>query len=321
MRPQTPSRQHPANAPRRQAGIALLALLTVLTLWGLYLFVGQLSATQFERAREQDDAAVLAEAKAALIGRAATDANRPGSLPCPATDESGVSPLFAGDHCPTYIGRLPWKTLRVGDLRDRSGEPLWYALTRELRDDDSAEPINPRQELELTMDGTTNIAAAIFSPGPPLATQSGRPGSGVADYLDGANSDGDYRYVSGPQSSSFNDKVLVITRDDVFRPVIRRVLAEIRGPNDDPCGSSLYGLRRYDVAHDPFPWADSNDDGYGDNDRNDGKLAFSEVQIDPRSLPWLSNNDWLQLVTYQRLSDSSARIAIDDSTLDVTPCP
>jgi hypothetical protein len=32
---------------RRQGGVALLAMLTLLTLFGLYLFVGQLSAMQF----------------------------------------------------------------------------------------------------------------------------------------------------------------------------------------------------------------------------------------------------------------------------------
>ncbi|MBL8375940.1 MAG: hypothetical protein JNL91_15430, partial [Candidatus Accumulibacter sp.] len=58
------------NSRRRQAGVALLALLTLLTLWGLYLFLGQLNATQFKLAREQSAAEAMAEAKAALIGDA-----------------------------------------------------------------------------------------------------------------------------------------------------------------------------------------------------------------------------------------------------------
>ena len=53
----------PLNSWRQQVGVALLALLTLLTLWGLYLFVGQLNTTQFQMARKQATAAALADAR------------------------------------------------------------------------------------------------------------------------------------------------------------------------------------------------------------------------------------------------------------------
>lgn len=278
-------------------------------------------------ARNQLDkatAAAMAQAKEALIGRAATDQNRPGSLPCPDTNNDGGVPLLVGNHCPSYIGRLPWKYLRVGDLRDSAGERLWYALTPALRDDNSAQPINPQRPLELTLDGRPNIAAIIFAPGAPAANQSGRSSNAAADYLDEANhAYPNSAYISGPPSPTFNDKALAITRDDIFRTVSQRVLAEIRGPDDNAAGPPTYGLRRYWAAYSTFPWADSGSDGVGDVGTTSGKLPYNELMINPVSVVWLSANGWLPLITYQRLSPNLARLGIigSNQTIDVIPCP
>ena len=40
------------------------------------------------------------------------------------------------------IGRLPWKTFGLPDLRDGSGERLWYALSPNFRDNPSVSPLN-----------------------------------------------------------------------------------------------------------------------------------------------------------------------------------
>jgi type II secretory pathway pseudopilin PulG len=53
---------------------------------------------------------------------------RPGELPCPDINNDGI----ADTPCSTTasrLGRLPWKTLGLPDLRDGSGERLWYALS------------------------------------------------------------------------------------------------------------------------------------------------------------------------------------------------
>lgn len=298
-----------------------MAMLVLLVLWGLYLFVGQLSGTQMRLANEQR-AAALADVRDALVGRAASDGNRPGSLPCPALDEDGVSPLLVGNNCPTYIGRLPWSTLKVGDLRDSAGALLWYALAPALRDDNSAEPINAETAVELTLNGTPDVAAIIFSPGEPLPTQTGRPGNAVSDFLDGSNNDGDNAYVSGPPTLIFNDRALAVTRGDVFRTVNQRVLSEISGPEATP---PTWGLRKYFADNGTFPWADTDGDGHADINQATGGLPYNDLLLvdpsqsgpTPPPLGWLNANGWLPLVVYRRLSASSARITIGNSTRDI----
>mgnify|MGYP000875164310 CR=1 FL=1 len=316
----------PAGSPRRQAGVALLALLTLLTLWGLYLVVAELNTTQFLLARKQATGTALAQARQALVGRAAGDDNRPGSLPCPAIDETGVAPLLAGNHCPTYVGRLPWRTLDVGELRDDAGQLLWYALAPALRDHPNAMPINLETVPELRLDGAPNVAAIIFAPGAPLAGQNGRPGNAVADYLDGSNSDGDNDFVSGPQSAAFNDTVLAVTRDDVFRVVNQRVLGEVRARANN---ASLpdHGLRGYQALNGSFPAADGDNDGLADAGVTAGRLPYRDLSFSVSVSTWLTANDWWRLLSYTQLSACLARIGIVGSTatMDVAgaspPCP
>lgn len=297
----------------RQSGIALLAMLTLLTLFGLYLFVGQLSATQYRLGNLETDAAVLAAAREALIGRAASDDNRPGSLPCPATSDDGIVPIFVqGNACPTYIGRFPWYTLKVGELRDSAGELLWYALDPALRDHPVAQPINSQTAVNLTLDGAPNIAAVIFSAQAPLPNQGGRLSNNLSDYLDASNSDGDNAYVSGPRSDAFNDQVLAVPREAIFRVVSPRVLAEVGGPGPAP---SEWGLRKYHADNGYFPWADSNADGNGDVGTISGGLPYNELLL----APWLSANGWPSRIVYERLTPDSARISVDNSIRAVIP--
>src|ERR1700675_860066 len=118
----------------RQKGFALMLLLLLVGAGvGAALF-SFLSSSRLGLERDQKTTAALAQAKDALIGRAASDNNRPGSLPCPDTNNDGSAELFVGNNCPSYIGRLPWRTLGLPDLRDSSGERLWYALSSTLRD-------------------------------------------------------------------------------------------------------------------------------------------------------------------------------------------
>lgn len=294
--------------------------------------LGRSGGTNARNQQDQSTANAMAQAREALVGRAATDANRPGSLTCPDISNDGVADGVAGN-CTSFVGRFPWKTLDLPELLDGNGERLWYALSPGLRDNPAAEPINSQKALELTLDGTANIAAIIFSPGPPLANQNARPSNTVAEYLDGSNNDGDTTYISGPTSATFNDKTLAITRDDIFRTANQRVLAEIRGIDDNAPGSPTYGLRRYYADFGSFPWADSGSDGFGDVGTITGGLPNKELELHASPTPptpphnppysWLSLNGWLPLITYQRLNPSLARIGIvgSSNTMDVIPCP
>ena len=304
----------------RQRGAALLILMLLFFLGSMSWLLAQGNAEALRRTLEGTTAAAMAEAKAALIGRAAQDDNRPGSLTCPDTDDDGVTNQVGGN-CTAYIGRIPWKTLDIADVRDGWGERLWYALSPELRDNPAAQPINPQQALQLSLDGTANYAALIFSAGPPLPGQNGRPGNAVADYLDGVNNDGDFAYISGPRSPLFNDTVLAITRDDVFRIANMRVLAEIRGPDDNTAGAPSHGLRRFHADNGMFPWADTDQDGYANAGESAGRPPYNSLNLDPATLAWLNVNKWPELVSYQRTSANSAIIRIGDKQMTVIPCP
>src|SRR5688572_33057105 len=99
---------------------------------------------------EMHTRAALAEGKQALVGRAVADNDRPGSLPCPDAvtnvvgnvPNDGIADALAGNDCPSYIGRLPWRTLGLPDLRDEHVERLWFALSPTFRDHVTAQPLN-----------------------------------------------------------------------------------------------------------------------------------------------------------------------------------
>ena len=88
-----------------------MIMLIILVMGALTLLVNSLNSSTVRIERDETTAEALAQAKAALIGRAISDSSSPGSLPCPDADGDGSADLFAGNQCPSYIGRLPWKTL------------------------------------------------------------------------------------------------------------------------------------------------------------------------------------------------------------------
>lgn len=302
---------------RSQHGVSLLLFLFIVLSLSATLFITSLSSDTANLALDRRTEEALAAAKEALIGRAARDDNRPGSLPCPDTNGDGIAESFVGNNCPAYIGRFPYKTLKTGELRDASGELLWYVLSPSLRDHSSASPINPNTPVTLTLDTIPPIpyiAAIIIAPGPPLPGQNGRPSNQISDYLDGSNADGNTNYVSGPATAAFNDKSIALLKSELFSTVSRRALGEIRGPDDQAPFFPNKGLRAYGV---PFPWADNDSDGAADPNTLTGKLPYNDLALDS----WLNDNGWSALVNYTLLSANSAQISIGSATLKVVPCP
>ena len=228
-----------SNRWQRERGGALWLVLALVALTGSFTLY-RTAHSHFQRqSQEAKLTAVLARAKEALIARAATDDNRPGSLPCPdlITNNAGLNnvpgdgkaDMFTLTQCPSYVGWLPWVTLDLPELTDPSGSRLWYVLAPALRDDDSASPINSDTSPGLSVDGNTHqdIAALIIAPGAPLAGQE-RPSLNPAAYLDGENGNGDSIYVTAPGSDRFNDRVLLITRQELMAAVEKRVANEVR---------------------------------------------------------------------------------------------
>ena len=88
--------------------------------------------------RDAESDRALAQAREALIAYAAerpiNTAVGPGYLPCPDLDDDGWAESTCGSlngdiGQEQRLGRLPWKTLGLPDLRDGYGERLWYAVS------------------------------------------------------------------------------------------------------------------------------------------------------------------------------------------------
>ena len=281
-------KREPRSA-RRQSGIALIALLVLLIMAGAYAFYRSAASGTGRTQQEAKMVTTLARAKEALIARAVTDANRPGSLPCPdlITNSGGLSnipgdgkaDMFTLTQCPSYVGWLPWVTLDLPELLDDSGTRLWYALSPELRDDDSAQPINSDRALALRLDGAADIAAVIIAPRAAIGSQA-RPSNNPADYLDGENGNGDDRiYISGPQGPAFNDMVVAITRQELMAAVEKRVANEVKACLEQHAASMVNTEHTY-----PWPAPLSNSTFRGTAGSLFGQLPATQPSAGPESL-------------------------------------
>ncbi len=92
--------------------------------------------------RDRVSDAALAQAREALIAyavdRPVNSVVGPGYLPCPDLDDDGWAEATCGSQSgdtgqAARIGRLPWKTLGLPDLRDGAGERLWYAVSSKYK--------------------------------------------------------------------------------------------------------------------------------------------------------------------------------------------
>jgi hypothetical protein len=267
-----------------QAGYAVAAALIALAVAfaaGAYVAA---SPRDTALVRERTTVAALALARDALIGRAAADDTRPGSLPCPDADNDGSADGPFPTHCTSYVGRLPWRTLGLPDVRDGSGERLWYVLSPAFRDHPTAPPINSDTAGAYAVRDvagtilTGDAPALVISPGPVLGTQTreGANSVNVAMHLDGENADGDNDFVAGTSSAAFNDVVLVIDRESLFRPVTTRVATEI-----------VTALERYRSTHGYYPAANpyaSGGPGYlCDPSALEGRLPQTIKTLSPPS--------------------------------------
>lgn len=227
--------------------------LTVALLLGLVVTLGLFGLVRpdnvdLERTAQTERA--LAQAKEALVAYAAArhpDDRRPGELPCPDTTNSGQ----ADNACdmtapkPQIVGRLPTRTLGIPDLRDGSGEKLWYTVSNRFKNNPALTPLNSNTPGNLTVVGllpTSNAVAIVFAPGPIVAGQLRTAANinNVAHYLEGDNKDTDATFASAASSSTFNDRLLAITPSMFFPAVEMRVVRYLRKSL-----ATYYGVNRY----------------------------------------------------------------------------
>lgn len=135
------------GALRMQNGAALMVMLVIMILGAAAFLLASLNSSALQNSRDRITADALAQAKEALIGYAvkiqisassASNQPRPGDLPCPDTNNDGLQESSCGNAAGSTgqaarLGRLPWKTLGLPDLRDASGERLWYAVSNNFK--------------------------------------------------------------------------------------------------------------------------------------------------------------------------------------------
>jgi hypothetical protein len=228
----------------RQRGALFIVMATVLVLGFAWFVVAAMGKTGVTKAdKDAKTAAALQAAKRALLGHVAhyaalTDFEFPGRMPCPEPLTVYGDPVLEGkasggcSNTAAVIGRLPWKTLGIDQLRDADGEPLWYALSPNFHPDTF--PLNPAPPNPYLNFGTpaalpfndgsgvTNVVAVILAPGRALKSD---PCTGFVQTID--------RYVPKPQlepkkffecgnatgaytnpgtATNTNDRVLAITK-------------------------------------------------------------------------------------------------------------
>ena len=323
------------NPGRRERGQALLIQLIMMSAGVVVLVYG--STTEVGRAVQAENRtrAVLEYAKQALIGRALADANRPGSLPCPDGDDDGSADLFAGFNCPTYLGRLPWRTLGVGDLRDSQGERLWYALSANFRDHPSAPAINSDAQGTLTVHSmneatliTTQAIAIVFAPGTALPGQrrddsvvvcsttlkNARRNRCATNYLDATanvtNTAAAGPYITASAAQHFNDQVAVILAADLMPLLEQRVALEVR--------NALLAYRASSACA-CYPWADGGSDGASDRGVNRGRIPVTAALPHDWAtgmLPaYFAANEWARVIYY-----AVGRTALEHAGKSCTSC-
>ncbi len=231
---------HPAVKNKSQKGAVLLAFVMVMLVGSSYLLVKKLSANTSFYTRDITTSANLIQAKQALIGYAITYPDKinsnfgPGYLPCPDLDNDGDaegSCALAGPVNWT-IGRFPFETLEVTELKDASGQKLWYVLSDNFRNNPKLEPLNSETSGQLTVDDDDDIVAIIIAPGAPLNGQNRDPGVTdiaieISNYLEADNNDFDTDFVT-TDAGEFNDRLVFITRQDLMEQVEKRVLGEVK---------------------------------------------------------------------------------------------
>jgi hypothetical protein len=242
----------------KQRGFALILMAMAFIMgvaWFALSAIGKAAPQGYER--DQVTAAALKKAKEALLAYVVTAAAmttdsidsrhaNPGRLPCPeslshpgTTNEGVAADLTSGYTCGT-VGRLPWKSLGVDQIRDGYGEPLWYAVplgTWAKTTSATTLTINPGLANQLQYDGTANsVVAVIIAPGAGLNTTGAGTPSGscngfatvnqltstrnsvplvAANYLECGNATG-ANYTTIGTSPWSNDRTISITAAEVM---------------------------------------------------------------------------------------------------------
>lgn len=319
---------------KNQKGAAMLIFMVILILGATAYLVADFNLLKSKADQEQQTLQALNEAKLAVIGwslnkniscnpeliDAEQDCILPGRLPCP-EDLNLIGTVNEGNSRTSCdeaiaIGRLPWKTLGIGDLRDGHGDKLWFAISSGFR----AAPININTVATLKVNQQANgVVAIIFSPGQPLAGQKRINQTDIAQYLDLTNINGVPSFLTGLGTQDFNDVLAVISKDDLFKAVNMRVLGEVRGAKE------YGGLIDFYSNYGTYPYADTNGLGQSEEMRLTGTPSYQgvigrDLYFVPEIKTMLLNNGWLGLIQYQvNAQRTEVSLKLGNQTMQIKP--
>ena len=328
--------QYPFNCavlPIGQKGAVLMVLLTILVLGTMSTLVISLTGSS-NRVAEQDmkTAKALAHAKEALIAHAvsvllptapsAVTTARPGDLPCPALDSGGIASISCGDAAGTTgqsvrLGRLPWKTLGLPDLRDSHGEQLWYAVSNNFKENvrntctspdqsgclnsDSRGTITVRESSGLVINNGANpdvfvpngVVAVVIAPGGVIQREGAtalqdRSAAGAfnpQNYLDVGNGEDNAAFIDGSATDGFiNGPILgingnIIVNDSLISITYQDLLPKLE---ERVAGEVLKCMTDYaSVNNGRYPWAADTEDSGGGDYSDDTDNRFGRIPDTP----------------------------------------
>lgn len=335
------TRPLPCHPPRRENGVALLIILTIIGLGAAFMLVSALNKANSQIGRDQVTAAALAQAKDELIGYAVANMATPGGLPFPDRvsdgnyDGNGDCVPSGFDSTQHLLGKWP-SNQEQGcgtvsafglPLTDR-GETLWYAVSGNLVK--SAAGAYPPIHSNVTTGWftvvndqgailTNRAAAVILAPGGVLATQS-RAGAaptssqfleaatiGASTYTNFAIEAVDTGFISRNADDTLNDRLLYITADELMTSVTKRVAQELKQRLD------AYGAA-YPFAGDPL--------GECDATLSTGTIPLTDVVPDCggalTGLPTWFQPNWFPVTTYTRVSVTQATLSFSGCGITYT---
>lgn len=281
-----PSPIKPPRNSQRQRGAALIIMVLILMLGLITLFTFRMDRKGPELEADRKTALALAQAKEALLGRAAshttsssspTPTPRPGILPCPDTHARGsFNEGIADPNCKTNaLGRLPWRTLDLPDLGDGAYGRLWYKLSVNFQGKAGVK-VNTTTLGTLTVGGAGPLFAAIvFAPGAPLDGQirDNANYNNFLAYLEGYTNVADTNFDTTP-GQPINDRLITILPSEIKNVIVPVVAEDMRIALD---------------GYSPPP-------------------SYPVSSSPPSFTAWPNDNDWAPLVTYKQLSGATAQL-------------
>jgi len=268
-----PLHRSTVHSPSAQRGAVFIIMVVILVMGTAAFFVSSLTSVGSSLQRDQVTIEVLNQAKQALIAYAINSENiggsapRPGDLPCPDTDAPGSGSNYGYEEATCAagaLGRLPWKTLGLPELKDSVGEPLWYSVSGNFRrsgaggiavlNSDTAGTLDVYSSDGATLltSASDKAVAVVFAPGPIVGAQvrgTTAEKTTASNYLEVGpgsrnNATTGGPFVAAPTTTTFNDKLTYVTASQLLPSIEKRVGTELKTI-----------LKTYYTAWGAFPFA------------------------------------------------------------------